>query len=242
MKVGHKEKGVNRFAGVLALAVLSLLAFIGAAPFASDDLFVVNVRVEKSLMTSLIEAMPDNEKLARLLASACEEVLRFRMDTRSQMAPGDEAALVFKENAKDAPVRLYGVRYKSRLLGRTLRAYYFWEPRREEPEYFDAHGKAFITRLKRSPVTSYKRLGRLYNAKRGQKELEIRAAKHAEVKTPFRARVERINWRPVSGRRIGGTEISRDGYSRGFHAPRHGLGEGASGDGTRTRHGVRSRG
>ncbi|MCB9476523.1 MAG: M23 family metallopeptidase [Deltaproteobacteria bacterium] len=164
--------------------------------YGRDEFFVLRVVVHRSLLGSLIDAMPDNVQLARALASTTEGLLRFRMNTRTQMAPLDTATFVFKEGDLKSSVRLYGLRYQSRLLSRTIRAYYYWETDRRVPEYFDASGEAIVPRIKQPPVAEYERVDRRYSRKGRPSGVDFLTEAGVEVTTPFPAKVRRINWRP----------------------------------------------
>ncbi|MCL4235470.1 MAG: peptidoglycan DD-metalloendopeptidase family protein [Deltaproteobacteria bacterium] len=163
--------------------------------FARDEFYVARVVLDRSLFASLIELMPDNVGLARQLASSSQDILRHVLDTQRQMARGDAAIMVFKDPGQTQAVRLYGLRYESAALGRPVMGYYFWEPNRSAPEYFDENGNAYLPRLRRSPIEGYTRLGRLFG--QGNATFtEIMADKGTEIIAPFPARVVRVNWRP----------------------------------------------
>lgn len=163
--------------------------------FARDDFYVARVVVDRSLLASLIELMPDNVGLARQLAASSQDILRHALDTQRQMARGDAAIMVFKDPGQTQAVRLYGLRYESAALGRVVMGYYFWEPNRGAPEYFDENGNAYLPRLRRSPIEGYTRLGRLFG--QGNATFtEIMADRGTEIVAPFPSRVVRVNWRP----------------------------------------------
>ena len=161
--------------------------------FKDREFFIQKLTVKGSLPASVLAAMPDNTRLAKALSSAAEDVLRYRMDARTKIGEGDAATLVFKE-APNAAVRLYGLRYESKLLGKILHAYFFWEKGKDYPEYFDADGTALRTRMKMTPVRQYERIGRVLS--RDGNGIDFITGAGADVISPLAAAVERINWLP----------------------------------------------
>lgn len=164
--------------------------------FKSESFFTIRVILSGSLLETLIALQPDNLRLSRVLASGAEEVLLHRMDPRKQMADGDAVTLVFKEGSGEAIAPLYGLRYDSRILDRVIWAYAFWEQGRPEPEFFDDRGIALKARLRKPPIPAYRRIGRLAGKTPALSGLDFIEVDGKDVVTPFKSRVERINWLP----------------------------------------------
>ncbi len=160
------------------------------------EFFVLKAKLKGSLLKTLIDGLPDNVRLCRVLASETEEALHFQMDTRRQMSKEDVATLVFKEGGRGVVARVYGVRYYSRILDRNLRAYYFWEAGKDYPEYFDADGVSLTPRLKRPPLAEYQRLGRMAGKNPSRQGIFFLAKPETEIIAPFTSKVLRINWLP----------------------------------------------
>ncbi|MBZ0273328.1 hypothetical protein K8I61_14915, partial [bacterium] len=171
------------------------------------DVYILRITLTGTLLATLLDATAleprpsgsrydapgDELAFSRALASASESILRHRMDPRSDMLRGDEVTFAFRLNARGVP-SIYALRYRGRA-GRFVRAYYFWEPHRSSPEYFDENGVAFAPRLDHPPIRESTGYGRVFG-ERGREEMEILAPVGAEVVAPFRATVARLNWRP----------------------------------------------
>ena len=162
--------------------------------FTDGNLQVLAFRLNGSLDASLKEALPDELKdLATPLAGRLSEALRWKLDPRRELRPGDEAKIIFNPQARTEHSPLYGFRYKSGRLGKELFYVYFPDAKGSTSFYFDKEGNSIAETIQRPPLRNEDmQMATVRNlADRG---MFFQTEPGTKVIMPFPARVLRLNW------------------------------------------------
>lgn len=151
---------------------------------------VLRGRVTRTLYDSFSLHMGD-QLLADQLAAHFKRIFLFKLDTRSDLHPGDEFALVYEKTSESTDgLRILAASYTGRTTGTHTEGYFFKAPGAKQGHHYDPQGTEMQARLVASPVAEFEQVTSLLNDRLPRHEgIDFKADIGTPITLPYDATV-----------------------------------------------------
>ncbi len=161
------------------------------------DLRRLDASISGSLYATLARELQGRE--ADILSAQIGRLLVWWLDARRDVLKGDRVQVLYQPASGPGRLRILALHYRSTKLDQTFQAYYYKASDVPYGRYFDERGREIEQRLVDSPLDEYEQVTELMNlAGRRHRGVDFKTQVGTEIRTPYRAKVIRRNWKTRS--------------------------------------------
>ncbi|NCG18334.1 MAG: peptidoglycan DD-metalloendopeptidase family protein [Rhodobacterales bacterium] len=159
-----------------------------AAPI-PEGLSVIHADVSHSLARTFQTVEPER---ADVISAIYARLFVWDLDLRRDLQKGDQIALAYEWDGELAEIPVAS--YKSKKLGKTLKAYRFMATGDDYASWWDAEGVEVPHRLKVTPLNNYQQVTSLLKDRPTHKGMDFKVEVGTDVVSPKAGTVVRTDW------------------------------------------------